>query len=85
MLIKNAGKCFGVTIIFVAVFVLSCVIGTAFGASSGINDRPLQFGDWMEAHTLLVNSTTSIKYEQEYLIITETYSEESLKERFGTE
>jgi hypothetical protein len=74
-----------IKITFIAVFVLFGVIGTAFGASSGINDKPPQLEEWMEAHTLLVNSTTSIKYEQEYLLINETYSGDALKERFGIE
>ncbi|MGB7532205.1 MAG: NosD domain-containing protein [Halobacteriota archaeon] len=39
----------------------------------------------MQEHTLTVQSTTTYKYEQGYLLIKEVYTGEELKERFGVE
>jgi len=57
-------------------------IGTAFNPSANENNT---MEKWMEDHTLKVQSTTTYKYEQGYLLIEEIYTGEELKERFGVE
>jgi hypothetical protein len=41
--------------------------------------------EWMQEHTIKVTSTTTYKYEEEYLLINEVYTGEELEERFGVE
>lgn len=71
--------------VIVAAFILTVVIGTAFGSSSGMCDNPRTSEEWMQAHTVNVTSTTTYKYEQRTFVINETYTGEELKGRFGIE
>ena len=67
-----------------AVSILLIFIGITFvPASSMSNDTTME--NWMQDHTVKVNSTTTYKYEQGYLRIDETYTGEELEELFGIE
>jgi len=67
-----------------AIFIIVIFIGIAFVPASCMSDNTT-IDEWMQDHTVKVNSTTTCKYEQEYLLINETYTGEELKARFGIE
>jgi len=74
----------GMKITVGTLFILLFLIGIAFVPASCMSDNTT-IDEWMQAHTLKVNVTTTCKYEQEYLLINETYTGEELKARFGIE
>ena len=65
------------------IFVLSILAVAAFAPSGMCKDNTME--KWMQEHTLTVQSTTTYKYEQGYLLIEEIYTGEELKGRFGVE
>ena len=66
------------------IFIIVIFIGIAFVPASCMSDNTT-IDEWMQDHTVKVNATTTCKYEQEYLLINETYTGEELKARFGIE
>ena len=67
-----------------AIFIIAIFIGIAFVPASCMSDNTT-IDEWMQDHTVNVNSTTTCKYEQGQLLIKEVYTGEELKERFGVE
>ena len=67
-----------------AVSILLILLGITFVLASGrCNDTTME--NWMHDHTVTVNSTTTYKSEQGYLLVSETYTGEELEERFEIE
>lgn len=67
-----------------ALALLFIFMAIAFVPASCLSDNAT-LDEWMHAHTLKVNATTTYHYEQGALVITETYRAEELKERFEIE
>jgi hypothetical protein len=72
------------TISIGTISILLIFIGIAFVPASCMSDNTTIY-EWMQDHTVKVNSTTTCKYEQGQLLIKEVYTGEELKERFGIE
>jgi len=66
------------------IFILLIFIGIALVPAPCMSDNTT-IDEWMQDHTVKVNSTTTCKYEQGQLLIKEVYTGEELKERFGIE
>lgn len=77
-------KRIGIGVWIGTIFVLSIFMGMAF-VPLGLSSEDNAMEEWIQEHTVKVNSTTTCKYDPGYLLIKEVYTGEELKERFGIE